>query len=467
MDILSELALKYGTDKYNHGFTQIYNNLLCNYKHDNFNLLEIGVFYGSSIKMWNEYFHNANIYAADNYIGLNGNGNKFIEPDKFIKEVSNNDNFNRVKIVYLDQSKEEELIKYANYCKKNNIKFKIILDDGSHLMKDQQLTFFYLFDLLEDGGIFIVEDTHTSDQNGYDVLDDKSNSTKKLFENIKINKIFSSIYINNVDKCKNIVDNIKNIEHYYIKDGSETTIIYKKNSYNIYFVSFGGYSINYIEAVERICDQAKKFNIFKEIYKYTDRELSDDNEFWLKHSNFILNNPKGYGYWLWKPYIIMKTLEKMNDDDILLYCDAGCELNIKNLNNFNLLLNRTNNKLIIGTSAISNDIRYTKMDINKYLNLLDYDILNINHMQATTLMIKKCDIIVSLINEWYNICSNNYNLIDDSPSIEKNYDNFHENRHDQSIFNILIKKYNLLNYDMEIDNSPILTCRNRSGISIL
>ena len=32
MDILSELALKYGTDKYNHGFSQIYNNLLCNKK---------------------------------------------------------------------------------------------------------------------------------------------------------------------------------------------------------------------------------------------------------------------------------------------------------------------------------------------------------------------------------------------------------------------------------------------------
>ena len=67
--------------------------------------------------------------------------------------------------------------------------------------------------------MFIIEDTHTSDQNGYDVLPDKSNSTKKLIDNIELHK----------DKCKNIVDNISHIEHYCILDGcSETTIIYKK-----------------------------------------------------------------------------------------------------------------------------------------------------------------------------------------------------------------------------------------------
>ena len=230
MDILSQLAIKYDTDKFSHGFTKVYDNLFNKYRNDKFNLLEIGVFYGSSIKMWHEYFQNSNIYAADNYIGINGNGNHFCIPDKFINEISNNkEYYNRIEIVYLDQSKEEELIKYSNYCKENNIKFKIILDDGSHLMKDQQITFFHLFDNLESGGMFIIEDTHTSDQNGYDVLPDKSNSTKKLIENINLNKVFNSIYINNLDKCKDIVNNISHIEHYCILDGcSETTIIYKK-----------------------------------------------------------------------------------------------------------------------------------------------------------------------------------------------------------------------------------------------
>ena len=115
MDILSQLAIKYDTDKFSHGFTKVYDNLFNKYRNDKFNLLEIGVFYGSSIKMWHEYFQNSNIYAADNYIGINGNGNHFCIPDKFINEISNNkEYYNRIEIVYLDQSKEEELIKYSN-----------------------------------------------------------------------------------------------------------------------------------------------------------------------------------------------------------------------------------------------------------------------------------------------------------------------------------------------------------------
>jgi hypothetical protein len=236
---------------------------------------------------------------------------------------------------------------------------------------------------------------------------------------------------------------------------------------NIYFVSFGGDELNYLEAVERICNQARSFNIFKEIYKYTDKELKNDKEFWSKHGEFISNNHRGYGYWLWKSYIIKITLEKINNDDILLYCDSGCELDIKNVNNFNILLEKTNKKLIIGTHSASNDILFTKMDIIKYFNMENDNKLKDDHMQATTLMMKKCDVITSLINEWYNICSNNYHLIDDSPSVEKNNDNFIDNRHDQSIYNLLVKKYNLHNYDMSINNSPVVTNRNRTGTSLL
>ena len=252
----------------------------------------------------------------------------------------------------------------------------------------------------------------------------------------------------------------------------------------IHFLTFGGPSDNYHDAVKRLHNQAIEFNMFSNIYAYTEKDLMEDTEFFNKNSNFIVNNPRGYGYWIWKPYLIKKTLEKMETDDILLYLDSGCELNVNGKNRMQDFIKLVQEKKIIGTSGGSSDYNYTKMDLIKYLKMdTNLELLKKSHMQACCLLMKKCDIIVNLYNEIYEIASNNYNLIDDSPSIEKNYPGFMEHRHDQSIFNLLVKKYNLINYDLdptywgsELSASanymrngityPIWTCRNRAGISL-
>ena len=254
---------------------------------------------------------------------------------------------------------------------------------------------------------------------------------------------------------------------------------------SIYFVSFGAPS-NWYGALNRIKTQAESFKIFKKIFTYTDVDLKNDINFWNKHEKFILSNSRGYGYWVWKPYVILKVLDQMNDNDILLSCDSGCELNIDGIDYFNTLIEKTNNKLIIGTSCGSDDYRYTKMDTINYFNMHDEQLLRTTQMQSGCIMLKKCETIVRLINEWYDIVSNNYNLIDDTQSIAPNNNEFIENRHDQSILSMLVKKYKLINYDIDPTNwtdwnnsqntknnyltkgikYPIWTSRNRSELSI-
>lgn len=222
---LTNIGKKYNTDKVGHGFTNIYDDLFSNFKNDSFNLLEIGVFFGSSIKMWNEYFKNAIIYGADTFKGIQGNGNKFNNSNKYYNEWLQNKPSNII-LEILDQSSENELANFSN--KYINTKFKIIIDDGSHLMKDQQLTFFFLFDLLESGGIYVIEDIHSSEQYGYDVEKDGSNSTKKIFLDILNGKKFISKYIEDINKCNSLTNNIKHIELKFINKNSQTLIIYKK-----------------------------------------------------------------------------------------------------------------------------------------------------------------------------------------------------------------------------------------------
>ena len=40
----------------------------------------------------------------------------------------------------------------------------------------------------------------------------------------------------------------------------------------------------------------------------------------------MLEEPRGGGYWVWKPLIVREALCGLEDGDVLLYCDAGCTL---------------------------------------------------------------------------------------------------------------------------------------------
>jgi hypothetical protein len=84
------------------------------------------------------------------------------------------------------------------------------------------------------------------------------------------------------------------------------------------FITFGGPKFNYQNRVKRICYEATNLDFFDEIVGFTDIDLKNDTTFWAKHGEFIENNKRGYGYWLWKPFLIKKALEGINDNDILL-----------------------------------------------------------------------------------------------------------------------------------------------------
>lgn len=139
MKRLTELGKKYGTDKAtHHTFTDIYDSYFAKFK--NPNILEIGVDKGASLKMYNDYYGGfCNIVGLDLRDLYRGN-------EKNIKTIIGN------------QARITDLKK----CVDELNGFDIILDDGSHYMKDQQKSLCYLFDYLRDKGIYILEDLHTS-----------------------------------------------------------------------------------------------------------------------------------------------------------------------------------------------------------------------------------------------------------------------------------------------------------------
>jgi len=237
----------------------------------------------------------------------------------------------------------------------------------------------------------------------------------------------------------------------------------------IYFITFGAGDINYFEAVSRIVSQAKKLGIFDKIIGYTTIYLVNDKKFWNAHGDFIKNNPRGFGYWIWKPYLIKKTLELLDTGDILVYLDCGCEIDYRNKKQILELLEIVKKDKLIGSMAGGRNSflpekDWTKMDTFIALDALDPKYTDTGQRQGGALIILKCNETVKLVDEWYKYMSyNNYHLIDDSPSKAKNFDSFKENRHDQPIFSILTKKYNL--FSSHSISPAIYLSRNRTGKS--
>ena len=230
-------------------------------------------------------------------------------------------------------------------------------------------------------------------------------------------------------------------------------------------LAFGGGDTKFHNAAYRVSNEISHIEVFDEKHILTDTDLKKDTIFWEKHKQFIENNKRGYGYWIWKPYIIMKTLEKMDDNSILLYIDSGCEVisNETSHNKMMDLIERCNENTILYTSTYLKESTWTKMDLFEYMGLKDKKIMDSDQLQAGVIFMKKNDTTLKFTKEWYENAFV-YNNINDTPSISLNDGSFKEHRHDQSVFSLLIKKYNWDTKEHLIsDTFPILASRKRHG----
>lgn len=175
MTTLTELANRYQSDKgtqfsFAHGFSKVYDKHFSPIRDEKLNILEIGVHDGCSLKMWEEFFPNATILGLD-------------------IEDKSEFNTSRVSCAILDQSEQEDLDMFAQSCE---LEYDIIIDDGSHHMEDQQITFGAMFPLLKSGGMYVIEDLHTSItlpgtmiyERPVDIHKDKGNTTLHFLQNL-------------------------------------------------------------------------------------------------------------------------------------------------------------------------------------------------------------------------------------------------------------------------------------------
>lgn len=211
------------------------------------------------------------------------------------------------------------------------------------------------------------------------------------------------------------------------------------------FISFGGPASNYHNRVHSIGEQAKSTSWFTDVHTFTEADLIKDSEFWGVNGEFMSKHCRGFGYWLWKPYIIYKTLQSLNDDDILVYADAGCTINIsgsKRFEEYIQLLNDSPFGLVCFQLGGCQEKVYTKNAVFQHFQPTESQIES-DQIMATVCLIRKTSFSKALVQEWF-LTSSMHHLINDERGNEKS--EFKDHRHDQSIFSMTVKKYSDVPY---------------------
>lgn len=218
----------------------------------------------------------------------------------------------------------------------------------------------------------------------------------------------------------------------------------------------------------RICKEAKNINFFDNIICETE-EIIKDAEIInsLKNFNFkkVFNSKRGGGYWTWKPYIIYKNLQLLNENDILIYSDAGSTIpnnkyTIDKLNEYINIVNKSE-KGILAFRNPHIESKWTKGDVFKHFDCLDdKNIYNTRQFTANRIIIRKNENSMNTIKLWWDTAKKYSNLFDDSKSTVPNFKNFRENRHDQSVWS-LICKINKVEEDFNWFSIPIKATRIR------
>ncbi|MFA7627017.1 MAG: hypothetical protein WCZ17_08225, partial [Candidatus Kapaibacterium sp.] len=149
---------------------------------------------------------------------------------------------------------------------------------------------------------------------------------------------------------------------------------------------------------------------------------------------------KGAGYWLWKPYIILEHLKKINDNDIIFYTDAGSEI-ISDPKPLIDLLDKYNQDIIPFNLELKNYM-YTKRDTFILMNADDDRYHSANQCCGSILLVKKSALSMKFFEDYLKFASDE-RIITDIRNVmgQPNLDGFISHRHDQAIFSILVEKY--------------------------
>ena len=246
------------------------------------------------------------------------------------------------------------------------------------------------------------------------------------------------------------------------------------------FITFGAGLPNWRAAARRLENEAKVSGWFDVSVAFTDRDLPRlFPQFTERHVSLLSRSIRGYGYWVWKPYLIGEMLRTLgNQYSGVAYMDAGCQLNPSGESACKKMAAYFDMAQAEGAFAMHlpehREDAWSRLATMDYLNL-DKSLRESPQIQSGIVFVtRRSD---ALVQQWFDACTaEDYAYVMDGAETELNAPGFVAHRHDQSIFSGLAKGHGVMTIPDETfwapqwattgRSYPIWAPRNRTRIRI-
>lgn len=203
----------------------------------------------------------------------------------------------------------------------------------------------------------------------------------------------------------------------------------------------------------------------KMIFSYTEQILNREFPEFCAKNRQLLDQPRGGGYWVWKPFLIFNVLTKLPQGAYLIYYDSGISLKYRIWSDCSSFIQW----MELNEFSFMPGIRIPEFGANRnwckfeaYRNQIPVEqldnFLSESQFQATFSIWRNDAKSMLFLKQWIDLCENNI-LIDDFIADQScEHPDFIEHRHDQALLSLLCFQKNIASINEKDEVIPFNKC---------
>lgn len=219
-----------------------------------------------------------------------------------------------------------------------------------------------------------------------------------------------------------------------------SVVVTEDNQVKKVLLTFGDGGENYVAARKRVATEARQTGCFDAVYDCGWEDVPAEAV-----QSPLRQYKRGCGYWIWKPFIVLRHLEQLADGDILVWSDCGNVLYrsrqwkkfFKRMELSDIICRRIPSCAFLWHRKELLEAFTGKIDRTQGIKMC-YD------FETGQIFFKKSAFVMRFVREWRDIMFAHPEFVQDPlTDAEKSAQlpTFIDNRHDQSVFTMLFYAY--------------------------